>query len=92
MDNLLPIGSVVYTKDKEHMIVIVGYGGKGSKDIYDYIGFPYPFGFLGKDKILLFNKTNVTEVLFESYKNEEYEEVTKDVSKIIEKARQEASK
>jgi hypothetical protein len=74
------------------MIVIVGYGGKGEKDIYDYIGFPYPYGFIGTDKILLFNQTNVTEVLFESYKNDEYTEVTNDISQIIVKARQEVQK
>lgn len=89
MNRLLPIGSVVYTLDKENMVVVVGYGGIGKKGIYDYVGLIYPYGFINKELIMLFNSSNVTKVLYEGMKTSEYEKAVSDIQKIIASAREE---
>lgn len=88
MNNLLPIGSVVLTKDTNKKVVIVGYAGNGKKEkIYDYIALPYPEGFIKPDLILLFNHTNITNIIYKGLETQESVEVLNDVKNIIEKER-----
>ena len=89
MNNLLPIGSVVLTKDTKKKVVIVGYAANGKKEkIYDYIAFPYPEGFIKPDLILGFNHSNITSIIYKGLETKESIEVLNDIKNIIEKERQ----
>ncbi len=90
MNNLLlPIGSVVLTKDTNKKVVIVGYAANGKKEkIYDYIALPYPEGFINPDLILLFNHTNITSIIHKGLETKESIEALKDINNIIKKERQ----
>ena len=93
MENkLLPIGSVVQIGGPEQTdradVLIVGYTGTGSGEkIYDYIGFLYPYGFITREEIIVFNSHVIREVLYEGYKDEEYEEAMKVVMKMLQELR-----
>lgn len=75
MDNLLPIGSVVRITGIEKSIMIFGYlqkSGIGQGNVVDYIGVPYPEGNIGPHLQIGFQDDNITEVLFEGYRNDEF--------------------
>lgn len=66
MQHRLPIGSVVSLTDRKEMLMVIGYNLMvGSENIvYDYAGYFYPTGFLGKDtEIKLFNDDSI-ELLY----------------------------
>ena len=86
MNELLPIGSVVKTTYGKSNILIVGYGGIGTKDtnkVFEYTGFIYPFGYRGEEDIVMFNYKDITEVVFENAKFEEYKETLDSMYNII---------
>lgn len=75
MKNLLPIGSVVLLKNATKKLMIIGlvqYSAKDNK-VYDYLGVPYPEGFMGADNNFLFNRTDINDVIFTGYSNPERE-------------------
>ena len=51
MKNLLPIGSVVLLKDATKKLVIIGIlqVNPSENKIYDYLGVPYPEGYVSSD-------------------------------------------
>lgn len=73
MKELLPIGSVVLLKDATKKLMIIGIlqvkpdVGK----IYDYLGVPYPEGYLGGDNNFLFFHDDINDVIFTGYTNPE---------------------
>lgn len=78
LKQLLPIGSVILLKGMEKKIVIIGampvVRTKANNHIaYDYLGVPYPEGFMDLDKSLLFMHEDITEVVFEGYTDKERE-------------------
>ncbi len=79
LDKILPIGSVVKLKDAEKSIMIFGImqtikAIDGSTVKYDYIGVPYPVGYLSPKLNLGFNHEQIETVIFKGYdENEEYE-------------------
>ncbi len=87
MDNLLPIGTVVSIGDETKgyvQVVIAGYGGQSAdKQVYDYIGFVYPYGFISRDKIIIFESALIHEVLYKGYEDEEYKEVIPGIKKVL---------
>ena len=42
-----------------------------SDEVYDYVGIPYPEGFLGEDYQFVFNHSDIEEVFFSGYESEE---------------------
>lgn len=68
--DLLPLGSVVYLKEGNVKIVIVGRGTvleEKDGDVYtDYLGFAYPTGFEPDDGVF-FNKEDIDKVVFKGY-------------------------
>ena len=73
---LLPIGSVILLKGASKKLVIMGIiqqeeGGDGK--LYDYMGVPYPEGFLGKGANFLFNHDDINDVIFRGYESPERE-------------------
>lgn len=75
MNTILPIGSVVRIKNVEKPIMIFGYLQQSTsrpEEIVDYVGVPYPGGNVHLLMQLGFQMTDITEVLFEGYKTEEF--------------------
>lgn len=78
MNNILPIGSVVKLNGAKTPVMIFGYfqksaGSEGQKDkIVDYIGVPYPIGSINFMSQVGFQMTDISEVLFEGYRSEEF--------------------
>lgn len=75
---LLPVGSVVLLENAQKKVVIMGImpvkHKKSGQDIsYDYIGVPYPEGFIGNEAGLLFDHDSIIKVCFNGYSNEERE-------------------
>lgn len=70
----LPIGSVVLLNDATKRIMILGYcqykQGEMTK-IYDYIGCTYPEGFVGADKMALFDQSQIKHIYALGFQNEE---------------------
>lgn len=71
---LLPNGSVVLLKGGDKKLVI--YGRKQmslgeEQQIYDYIGVPYPEGFINEQYTYVFNHAAVEQVVFEGYRDED---------------------
>lgn len=75
-NELLPVGSVVLLDGAIKKIVIIGimqvkHMEDGSDVIYDYLGVPYPEGYMGMDTGLLFNHEKIKEIFFMGYSNDE---------------------
>ena len=78
MNTILPIGSVVRIKKVEKPVMIFGYFQQSSTrpdDVVDYVGVPYPAGNVHLALQLGFQMTDITEVLFEGYKTEEFKPI-----------------
>lgn len=87
-EELLPIGSVVLLKNAQKKIVIMGllqtkHTENGRNITYDYMGVPYPEGYMGRETGLLFNHENVQEVVFTGFVNEERETFIKVIQQIL---------
>ena len=70
---LLPIGSVVLLKNAKKKLMIYGIGQtETEKNItYDYIGVLYPEGNMGKGTQFLFNHSDIDQIFFKGYEDEE---------------------
>lgn len=73
---LLPIGSVVMLKGgvKRLMIFGIKQTQNDTGEEYDYIGVLYPEGNIGDQGQFLFNHSDIEDVFFEGYVDEEREE------------------
>ena len=76
MNGFLPVGSVVLLKDATRPVVVIGYTvvEKGDNRVWDYLGCAYPIGVIGTDKNLLFQKSQISKVLFLGYSDSEGKE------------------
>lgn len=71
--HLLPIGSVVLLQGGNKPIMI--YGRKqishNTQKIFDYLGCLYPEGYISEDYHILFNHSDIEQVLFRGFENED---------------------
>jgi len=77
LENLLPIGSVVTLKGNDKKVMITGIKqilSGDAKTIYDYVGVLYPEGFLGQEANILFNHSDITELVYKGYESPEWEQ------------------
>lgn len=75
VNELLPIGSIVLLEGAEKKLMIFGVGQtqlEENKD-FDYIGVVYPEGNMGEGSQFLFNHSDIEEVIFRGYEDEERE-------------------
>lgn len=82
----MPIGSVVLVKNSTKKAFIVGFRGQTVDDdskIYDYIGYPYPEGFVTRNLTLMFNNNDVEKIYYIGYNSEEEKNFKKDLYKYI---------
>lgn len=70
---LLPIGTVVLLKDSTKRAMIVGLCQKGvsNQRLYDYAGVVFPEGFVGGDKMLLFDNNQIERLFALGYQDAE---------------------
>ncbi|WP_294499214.1 DUF4176 domain-containing protein [uncultured Gemmiger sp.] len=73
MKELLPVGSVVLLRGAKKKVMIIGVmqKQKESGKLYDYLGVPYPEGYISADRNLLFNQESINDVVFQGYDNPE---------------------
>ena len=65
LEGLLPIGSVVLLKESTKRVMIMGVCQRSTDNnetIWDYCGCFYPEGYLGSDKIFLFNNAQIDRI------------------------------
>ncbi|MGH0485312.1 DUF4176 domain-containing protein [Bacillus mycoides] len=68
---LLPIGTVVKLEEVEPIIMIIGrMVVSADKRDFDYVGVPYPVGYLGDEKVLCFNHDKIVEEMHRGYMTE----------------------
>ena len=73
VNELLPIGSIVLLEGAEKKLMIIGVGQtqlEENKD-FDYIGVVYPEGNMGEGSQFLFNHSDIEEIVFRGYEDEE---------------------
>lgn len=88
--DFLPIGSVVLLKNGRKKVVIMGVmpskrTADGKMVLYDYLGVPYPEGYMGAKTGLLFRHDDISEVIFTGYTNEERDIYSKVLSDFLTK-------
>lgn len=68
---LLPIGTVVKLEEIEQFVMIIGrMVVSADKRDFDYVGVPYPVGYLGDEKVLCFNYDKIVEEMHRGYMTE----------------------
>lgn len=73
VNELLPIGSIVLLEGAEKKLMIFGVCQtqlEENKD-FDYIGVVYPEGNMGEGSQFLFNHSDIEEIVFRGYEDEE---------------------
>ena len=89
MDGLLPVGSVVLLKGGTRKTIIMGYLQFDENDkskIYDYMGVPFPEGYMGMGSAFLFNHDAVEKVFFKGYEDENVSKLMAVMSAVFESA------
>lgn len=71
MKKYLPLGTVVTLKNAEKKLMIIGRCQICNGEFYDYSGCLFPEGYLGKDKMFVFNNGDINEVYYIGMQNEE---------------------
>ncbi|KOS28545.1 hypothetical protein ADK18_10240 [Bacillus anthracis] len=68
---LLPIGTVVKLEGVKQVMMIIGRMIESAhKRNFDYVGVPYPVGYLGDEKVLCFNHDKIVEEMHRGYMTE----------------------
>ena len=82
--DLLPIGTVVLLKDADKRLMIFGIGQTDfTNNIdYDYIGVMYPEGSMGEGSQYLFNHSDIDQIYFRGFEDEEREEFIESIQKV----------
>lgn len=89
MNGLLPVGSVVQIKGAEKKAIIMGYlpfDEENHDKVYDYMGVPFPVGYMGKGSAFLFDNDAVEEVTFRGYEDPYSSSIMTAVSAAFEQA------
>ncbi|EOG8707063.1 DUF4176 domain-containing protein [Bacillus cereus] len=68
---LLSIGTVVKLENLEQIVMIIGrMVVSADKRDFDYVGVPYPVGYLGEEQVLCFNHDKIVEEMHRGYMTE----------------------
>lgn len=76
MDRYLPVGTVCTLNNTNRKYVIIGYFSleyKSNVKLYDYIGLPYPEGFLKRNMVSSFNHSDILNIDYLGFINEDFE-------------------
>lgn len=75
---LLPVGSIVLLKGGTKKTMIMGVlqtDEEHPETVYDYMGIPYPEGYMGEESVYLFQHENINDIVFRGYENPERDEM-----------------
>lgn len=83
---LLPIGTIVLLKDAKRKLMIYGIGQTDATNNvdYDYIGVLFPEGNMGEGSQFLFNHSDIEQIIFKGYDNEERTQFLLTIEKMLE--------
>lgn len=85
--NLLPVGSVVSLKEATKKIMIIGIAvnNESSNKVYDYIGVPFPEGYVDSETMFLFMHEDIEKIEFLGFVNAETQGFRAALAKQMEK-------
>lgn len=89
MKELLPVGSIVLLEGATKKTVIMGILQKNEEQpdtVYDYLGVPYPEGYMGAGSSYLFQHEHIAEIIAQGYEDEDRKDMMQIVSKWMKKA------
>ncbi len=99
MKSLIPAGSIVLLKNAVKRLMVIGVlqqkhseTADGIPAVYDYIGVPYPEGYIGADSAFLFNHEDIKDIVFTGFEDEEREGFLEILSTVYDSARETAEK
>lgn len=78
--NFLSIGTVVTLKKFDKRLVIVGFLSNSMENadlIYDYCAFPFPYGYMGRERIVFFNEDEIDKIYYSGYESSEEQKIFK---------------
>lgn len=84
MKDFLPIGSVVLLKETSKRLMIIGRVQICNEKAYKYSGVLYPEGYIGSDKLYLFNGDDIEKVFYMGMQDEEEFEFRKELIQQVE--------
>ncbi len=86
-EKTLPIGSVVLCKGGDKKIMVVGYYqymGEDRTKVYDYVGVPFPEGYLSREQMALFDHDRIEHIYSLGFQDEQRFEFEEKLKKAIE--------
>lgn len=89
-NGLLPIGTVALLKDSTKRVMIMGVCQRSAdapEKLWDYSGCFYPEGYLGPDRIFLFNNDQIEKIFALGYQDAEQIAFKEKVDETIKKLR-----
>lgn len=89
VSELLPAGSIVLLKGGYKKTMIIGLlqvADDRPGEVYDYIGVPYPEGYMGADHVYAFQHEDINDIIFQGYTSPERDDFVKMAETILEKA------
>ena len=78
-NKIIPLGSIVELKTIKDYIMLIGIDQISDGEKFDYCGCVHPYGFMGSDKLLLFNADQIEKVIFKGYFDDESKEHYEDI-------------
>lgn len=75
-NSFMPLGTICSVSGNNKKVMIVGYlynDFKNGLKTYDYLGIPFPEGFMLPNRLITFNKSDIINIEFMGYQDEEYE-------------------
>ena len=91
-EELLPIGTIVLLNNGQKRLMIVGrFAIKNDSDeLFDYLGCLYPEGIISDKTNFLFNDSDIKEVVYKGFTDEEDEDFKKQIGVLLEKRTKES--
>lgn len=86
MEKFLPVGTICTLQGDNRKYFIMGYFSlEYNKTIkmYDYMGLPYPEGFLKNNKQISFNHSDISKVDYMGYVNDDFRNFNNSISGIV---------
>lgn len=82
MAEYLPVGSVVLLKGGKKKTVIMGIlqmNAENPERVYDYVGVPYPEGYLGQGSSYLFDHSDIDQLVYYGYNDAERQKLIQSI-------------
>ena len=84
-EKYLPLGSVVILKGAQRAISIIGFCPviKVNNRQYDYLGVPYPEGYLGQNSVLSFDHEKIDKIYSVGFSNDDEKQFKKKLNETV---------